>query len=143
MAAGSFTLYNNAKLLIANNGVDLDGDTFKAMMTTSSYTPSVSANTVKTDVTNEIADSDYSEQTLGSVTVTESGGTVKFDSADINFGSSVTISNAKYLVIYSDTHASDALLCYVDLDTSAASGVSSTNSQFQVTINANGIFTLA
>ena len=55
----------------------------------------------------------------------------------------LTISNAKYLVIYSDTHASDALLCYVDLDTSAASGVSSTNSQFQVTINANGIFTLA
>ena len=96
MAAGSYQIYNNAKLLIANNGIDLDGDTFIALMTTNAFTPSVSGQTTLSQVTNELTDSDYARQTLTSVTVTESGGTVKIDSANIVFGTNVTIQNAKY-----------------------------------------------
>lgn len=143
MAAGSYQIYNNAKLLIANNGIDLDGDTFIALMTTNSFTPSASGQTTLSQVTNELTDTDYTRQTLTSVTVTESGGTVKIDSANIVFGSNVTIQNAKWLIIFSDTATNDPLLTYVDLDTSSATGVSSTNSQFQITQNANGIFTIA
>jgi hypothetical protein len=143
MAAGSYQIYNNAKLLIANNGIDLDGDTFIALMTTNAFTPSVSGQTTLSQVTNELTDTDYTRQTLTSVTVTESGGTVKIDSANIVFGSNVTIQNAKYLIIFSDTATNDPLLTYVDLDTSSATGVSSTNSQFQITQNANGIFSIA
>ena len=143
MAAGSYQIYNNAKLLIANNGIDLDGDTFIALMTTNAFTPSVSGQTTLSQVTNELTDSDYARQTLTSVTVTESGGTVKIDSANIVFGTNVTIQNAKYLIIFDDTATNDPLLAFVDLDTASATGVSSTNSQFQITQNANGIFTIA
>ena len=140
MAAGSFTFYNSGKLKIADNAIDLDGDTFIALMTTSSYTPNAATQSNLTDITNEVTDSDYARQTLTSVTVTESGGTVKFDAADISFGSNVTITS-KYLVLFSST-ASNALLAYVDLDTGGGS-VSSSNSTFQVTINANGIATIS
>ena len=143
MAAGSYQIYNNAKLLIANNGIDLDGDTLIALMTTNAFTPSVSGQTTLSQVTNELTDADYARQTLTSVTVTESGGTVKIDSANIVFGTNVTIQNAKWLIIFDDTATGDPLLTYVDLDSASATGVSSTNSQFQITQNANGIFTIA
>lgn len=142
MSAGNFTFYNAFKLSLAKAEVDLDTNTFKAVLLTSSYTPNVASQSILSDISgNIISDSDYVAQTLGSVTVTESGGTVTFDSADINFGSSVTIT-AKYLALYDDTSANDKLVVYVDLDTGGGS-VSSTSSTFQVTINASGIFTLA
>jgi len=142
MSAGNFTFYNAFKLNLAKAEVDLDTNTFKAVLLSSSYTPNVASQSILSDISgNIITDSDYVAQTLGSVTVTESGGTVTFDSADINFGSSVTIT-AKYLALYDDTSANDKLVVYVDLDTSGGS-VSSTSSTFQVTINASGIFTLA
>lgn len=142
MSAGNFTFYNAFKLSLAKAEVDLDTNTFKAVLLTSSYTPNVASQSILSDISgNIISDSDYVAQTLGSVTVTESGGTVTFDSADINFGNSVTLS-AKYLALYDDTSANDKLVVYVDLDTGGGS-VSSTSSTFQVTINASGIFTLA
>jgi hypothetical protein len=61
MAAGSFTFYNSGKLKIADNAIDLDGDTFIALMTTSSYTPNVATQSNLTDITNEVTDSDYSK----------------------------------------------------------------------------------
>ena len=140
MAAGSWTFYNDFKEHLAKADVDCNSDTFKCLLTTSSYTPAATHSTIS-DITNECADSAYSRQTLASVTVTETGGTVTFDSDDISFGSSVSIT-AKYAVIFDDTHASDALMCYVDLDTGGGS-VSSTNSTFQITINASGIWTLS
>ena len=142
MSAGNFTFYNAFKLSLAKAEVDLDTNTFKAVLLTSSYTPNVASQSILSDISgNIISDSDYVAQTLGSVTVTESGGTVTFDSADINFGSSVTIT-AKYLALYDDISGNDKLVVYVDLDTGGGS-VSSTSSTFQVTINASGIFTLA
>lgn len=141
MAAGSFTFYNSGKLKISNTTIDLDGDTFSAMMLTSSYTPNVATQTNLTDIVgSEVADSDYSRQTLGSITLTETGGVVTWDSADITYGTSVTIT-AKYLALFSTT-ASNDLVAFVDLDTGGGS-VSSSNSTFQVTINASGIATIS
>ena len=140
MAAGSWTFYNDFKEHLAKADVDMNGDTFKVLLTTSSYTPAATHSTVS-DITNQVTDSDYSQQTLANITVNETGGTVTFDADNISFGSAVSIT-AKYAVIYDDTHASDALMCYVDLDTGGGS-VSSTNSTFQITINASGIWTLS
>ena len=95
------------------------------------------------DLTNEVTDSDYAEQTLASVTWTKSGSTTTLDAADESFGDPVTIT-AKYAVIYDDTVASpviDPLVCYVDLDTGGGS-VSSTASSFDINMNASGILTL-
>ena len=140
MAAGSWTFYNDFKEHLAKADVDMNGDTFKAVLCTSGYTPSAAHSTLS-DLTNLCADSDYSPFTLTNNTVSETGGTVTFDTDDLNYGSSVSIT-AKYAVIYDDTHASDALMCYVDLDTGGGS-VSSTNSTFQITINASGVWTLS
>ena len=140
MAAGNWTFYNDFKEKLAKAEIDLDSDTLKCLLTTSSYTPSATHSQLS-DITNEVTDSDYARQTLGSVTVTETGGTVTFDCADISFGSSVTITG-KYAVIYDDTATNDPLIVYVDLDTGGGS-VSSTSSTFQITINASGVFTLA
>ena len=140
MSAGNWTFYNDFKEKLAKAEIDLDNDTLKCLLTTSSYTPSAT-HSVLTDITNECADSDYARQTLGSVTVSETGGTVTFDCADISFGSAVTIT-AKYAVLFDDTVANDPLIVYVDLNTAGGS-VSSTSSTFQITINASGVFTLA
>jgi len=140
MSAGNWTFYNDFKEKLAKAEIDLDNDTLKCLLTTSSYTPSATHSQLS-DITNEVTDSDYARQTLGSVTVTETGGTVTFDCADISFGSSVTITG-KYAVLYDDTATNDPLIVYVDLDTGGGS-VSSTSSSFQITINASGVFTLA
>ena len=140
MSAGNWTFYNDFKEKLAKAEIDLDNDTLKCLLTTSSYTPSATHSQLS-DITNEVTDSDYARQTLGSVTVTETGGTVTFDCADISFGSSVTITG-KYAVLYDDTATNDPLIVYVDLDTGGGS-VSSTSSTFQITINASGVFTLA
>jgi len=140
MSAGNWQFYNDFKEKLAKAEIDLDSDTLKCLLTTSSYTPSATHSTLS-DITNEVTDSDYARQTLTSVTVTETGGTVTFDCADISFGSSVTITG-KYAVLYDDTATGDPLLVYVDLDTGGGS-VSSTSSTFQITINASGVFTLA
>lgn len=143
MAAGDFTLYGAAIEGIAKGLIDLDGHTFRALLTTSSYTPDVDADVDISDITNEVAGGgDYARQTLTTVSVTRSGTTVKFTSDPIDFGSAVTIT-AKWLVIYDDTHASDALLGFVDLNTGGGSATSS-NGPFDLTPDGtNGWFTIA
>tara|TARA_B100000929_G_C15388671_1_gene380420 strand:- start:75 stop:497 length:423 start_codon:yes stop_codon:yes gene_type:complete len=140
MAAGSWVIYNDGKERIINGDIDLNGDTLKCKLLTSSYSPAVTHSTIS-DLTNECADGDYSAQTVGGAAVTETSGTVTFDCTDITFGSNVTIT-AKYAAMYSDTHASDALICYVDLDTGGGS-VSSTSGTFTIVINNSGVFTVA
>ena len=140
MAAGSWVIYNDGKERIINGDIDLNGDTLKCKLLTTSYSPANTHSTIS-DLTNEVTDSDYSSQTIANPTVTEAGGTVKFDCDDITFGSSVTIT-AKYAALYSDTHASDGLIAYVDLNTGGGS-VASTAGTFTIVINAAGVFTVA
>ena len=140
MAAGAVTLYNDAmeRIFKPTSGYNLASDTFKALLCTSSYTPSA-AHSVLADITNEHgATGGYGRITLTTVTVTETSGSVTMDSDDIDFGAAVTLT-AKYLVVFDDTHASDGLLFYVDLNSGGGS-VSSTASSFKITINASGIF---
>lgn len=142
MAAGNFTLYGAAIEAIAKGLLDLDGHSFKAALCTSSYTPNVSTHAVLTDLTNELAGGDYARVTLAGVAVSRSGTTVKFTSDPVDFGADVTLT-AKYLVIYDDTHASDALLGYVDLNTGGGSAAS-TDGPFEVSPDpTDGWFTMA
>ena len=141
MSAGNYTFYNEFKESLAKADIDLNADTFIAILLTSAFTPNVATQVNLADITaSEVSDADYSRVTLTNVSVTESGGTVTFDADDCNFGSAVTIT-AKYLAIFDDTVTNDPLIVYVDLDTGGGS-VSSTSSTFQVTQNASGLFTL-
>lgn len=143
MAAGNWIVYQGFKEYLGDGTIDMDADTFKMKLLTSSYTPARTHNVVA-DLTNESVDGDYAEQTLAGVTWTRSGDTTTFDATDESFGDPVTIT-AKYAVIYDDTVSSpvvDPLVCYVDLDTGGGS-VSSTASSFVINFNASGILTLS
>ncbi|BBK30589.1 hypothetical protein EDC65_1972 [Stella humosa] len=143
MAAGTFTLYGAAIERIAKGEIDLDGHSFKALLATASHTPDAATHDDLADVSNEVAGGgDYARATLGSVAVTRSGTTVKFTSSPVNFGSDVTIT-AKWLVIFDDSHASDALLGYVDLNTGGGSAASSDGPFVVSPDGTNGWFTLA
>lgn len=145
MAAGSFTLYDSAKKDILDGTVDLDTDTIKAILVTSSYTPSAAHDTYSDVSATECADGDYTAQTLTGTAFTLSAGTVKYDAGDVTYGTAVSIT-AKYMILVKQAGGSlvagDKLVGYVDLDSGGGS-VTSTSSDYIVRFNANGIFTMA
>ena len=143
MAAGSFTLYGAAIEGIARGLIDLDAHSFKGLLATSSYTPNAATHDELADITNELAGGDYARVALAGLSVTRSGTSVKIDCNDISFGTNVTLS-AKWCLVFDDSHAGDALVAALDLNT--ASGVAvlaSTNGLFQITIDAAGWIEMA
>jgi hypothetical protein len=145
MAAGNWTIFNRAKLKLANGTFDLDTNTFKMALTTSSQ--ALDATFVGTstdcryaDLTAEVASGGgYTTggKTL-SATWTQATGTITFDVDDQAWTSSTI--TAKYAVIYAD-NTNDDLLCFCELDT--VTSVSTVSGTLTVTINASGVFTLA
>lgn len=119
--------------------LDLDSDTIKIMLVTSSYTPDFGAHDFKGDVSNEVSGTNYTAggNTLGSVTLTQTSGTIKFDAADTSW-SSATITSARGAVIYDDTITDDPLIAYIDF----GADFSSSNGTFTIAFNAGGIFTI-
>ena len=126
MASG---LYGITFLNALNNShaLDLDNDTIKIMLVTSSYTP------------DEVSGSGYTSggNTLSSLSLTQTSGTIKFDAADTSW-SSATITNARGAVIYDDTLTNDPLIAYIDF----GSDFSSSNGTFTITFASGGIFTI-
>lgn len=74
--AGTWRWYGNGLLNVAKGLIDLDTDTFKIMLTTSTYTPDQDVHDFRNDVTNEVVGTGY---TSGGVTLT--GVSVTYDSA--------------------------------------------------------------
>lgn len=146
MTVGAFTFYNNGKLQLQNGTIDLDADTIVCILLGSGYTRDVAAHSTYSDVSaQEIADADYTAQVVGSIAFSESAGTVTADSADISFGSAVTI-EAKWAVFVQragvSLAAGDLLVGSVDLDdTSGTATVSSTSSTFSVN-TPSGLYTV-
>ena len=138
MASGLYgiTFLNALKNTLA---LDLDSDTLKVMLVTSSYTPNFGTHDFKGDVTNEVSGTNYTAggATLGSVTLTQTGGTIKFDAADTSW-SSATITDARGAVIYDDSLTDDPLIAYIDF----GANYYSSNGTFTIAFNAGGIFTI-
>ena len=138
MASGLYgiTFLNALKNTLA---LDLDNDTIKIMLVTSSYTPDFGAHDFKADVTNEVSGTNYTAggNTLSSLALTQTGGTIKFDAADTSW-SSATITDARGAVIYDDSLTDDPLIAYIDF----GADYSSTNGTFTIAFNAGGIFTI-
>ena len=140
MASGLYAItFLNA--LKNDLGVDLDdttADRFKVMLVTSSYTPDFGTHDFKADVTNEVVGTGYTAngESLTSVTLTQSAGTITFDADDVTWTSSTI--TARGAVVYDDSLVNDPLICYIDFgaDKSSSSG------DFVLSFNARGIFTL-
>ena len=138
MASGLYgiTFLNALKNTLA---LDLDSDTIKIMLVTSSYTPDFGAHDFKADVSNEVSGTGYISggNTLSSLALTQTSGTIKFDAADTSW-SSATITNARGAVIYDDSLTDDPLIAYIVF----GSDFSSSNGTFTIAFNAGGIFTI-
>lgn len=142
MAAGNWIAYNGFREYVGDGTVDMDNDTFKVQLHSSTYTPNAETHDTTTDLSNEVANGNgYTTggATLGSVTWTKSTTTVTFDSADPTWtASGGNIGPARYAVI-NDTTA-NKLIAYCDLgeDVTTLDGNTLT-----LTINASGILTLS
>ena len=140
----STVIYNNAKKLLLNGGLDLDTDTIKVALTTSSYTPDQDAHDFFDDVTNEISATGYTAggATLSGVTVTADNTNNRgvFDANDTSW-TTATITNARYAVIYKSTGsaATSALICAIDF----GADYSNTAGTFLITWSASGIITIS
>ena len=140
MASGLYgiTFLNALKNDLALDLDDTTADRFKVMLVTSSYTPTFGTHDFKSEVTNEVSGTGYDAggKSLSSVTLTQSGGTITFDAADLTWASSTI--TARGAVVYDDSLTNDPLICYIDFgaDKSSSAG------DFVLTFNASGIFTL-
>ena len=141
MAALAWVLYDKGKERLGNSVINLESHTFSCALCSTQYTPLTTGHEFYSAIQSTLSsDGDYADKECSNVTWTRSNGTLTFDVADINFGSSVTIT-ARYAVLFDDTTTSDCLLAYSDLDDGGGS-VSSTNGTFEIQIHANGVFTL-
>lgn len=143
--AVTISFYNNFIEDMGKKRVDLPNDTFKIMLV-NGYTFSAT-HTKKADVSGEIANGNgYTSggATLSGVTWSFSTPTHKFDASDVTWtATGGSLGPATGAVIYDDTITTpeaDRLVCYIDFGTSEAAG---DGTDFKITFNANGIFTIA
>lgn len=146
--AASLTFYNSFREYIADGTIDLDTDTFKVTLHTSSYTPST-AHTVYADLTNELSTAaGYTNggAALGSINWAHSGGTATFDAADTIWTASGGTITARYAVVRKDGTANaivSPLICYILLDTAPADVSATTGNTLTLAWNGSGILTLS
>jgi hypothetical protein len=111
--------YNNAKKLIGDGTFDWDagGQTYKCLLTTSSYTPNIDTHVFVSDVTNELTGGGYVRKTLATRTVTVDNTNDRADyKADNPVWTGLTGSPA-LLVVYKEvtTDADSPLICVLDI----------------------------
>lgn len=134
-------LYGNFLLKALNKEVDWDTDTIKVMLVADTYTPNQDTHDYLDDVvSHEVSGTGYTAggATLASKTATydSANNYVILDAADVTWGSSTI--TARYAVVYDNagaTNADKVLVGYVDF----GSNQSSTNGNFTITWDANGI----
>ena len=142
MASGVYNNYK-ARALGSGTAVDLDGDTIKLALLTSSYTPDFDAHDFFDDVSaNEVAASGTYSAGGATLTVTLSQDNTDdegvFDATDVSFTSSTI--TARYAVIYKSTGVSSTspLICLIDF----GSNQTSTAGTFAITFASEGILNL-
>ena len=133
MASG---IYNRCKANLMNKEIDLEADTIRVALYNNTHTFAATDNVYTT--TNEITGTGYTAggAALASKTVTQAA-TTKFDAADLSWTTATF--TAYHAVIYDDTHATNDLICNIDLG--GAQTVSA--GTFTIQWHADGIVTLA
>jgi hypothetical protein len=127
-------IYNSFVDDMARGAIDLDTDTFKVLLVTSSYTPNKDTDLKRSAVTNEVSGTGY---TAGGVTIActvtkdTANDRVTLSFAAVNWATSTI--TARAAVIYKSrggAASSDELVCYVDFggDVSSSSATFSLGS---------------
>lgn len=135
-------VYNTFKKNIMNGGIDLDTDTIKVMLVTSSYTPDQDAHNDRADVTNEITGTGYTVggATLGSVTVTQddTNNYGVFDAADVTWSTASFTAAGAVIYKSTGTAANDLLIKYIDF----GGDYTASNANFTITWDSDGILSI-
>lgn len=145
MAADAWKIYDSFKEKMADGTLDLDNDSFKCALFTSTHTPAQTDDSY-TALANEVANGlGYltGGVALTSVTWTESSGTVTFDAADISWTASGGSIVGRYAIIYDDTDAGKQLVAMSLLDNAPADITVTDGNTLTLQLNANGIFQLS
>jgi len=132
-------LFNSFKRDIMNGGLDLDTDTIKAQLHTSTFAQNIDTMTKRSDLTNEASGTGYTAGGASlankAVTVDNTNDRGVFDSDDLSWSSaSIT---ARYVVLYKSrggASSADELIGSWDM----GSDIVSTAATFAVAVNANG-----
>lgn len=138
-------IYNSFKRDIANGSIDLDSDTIKVMLVTSSYTPDIDAHDKRDDVTNEVANGNG--YTTGgaalsnkAVTVDNTNDLAAFTADNVVWSSStITAAGAVLYKSRGGASSADELICYIDF----GGNISSTAAAFTLAFDSDGILTLS
>ncbi len=135
-------VYNAFKKNIMNGGIDIDTDTIKIALVTSSYTPNIDTHEDFADVTNEVEGTGYTAggATLAGVTVTadttDDEGVA--DANDVTWSSSTITARGAIIYKSTGTAANDLLICYIDF----GSDKTSSSGDFTIGFNSEGFLNL-
>jgi len=140
-------IYNSFKKKIMDGSIDLDTNTIKVVLVTSSYTPNIDTHTQYSHITNQVTGTGYTAggATLAnkSVAVDTTNDRAKFDADDTTWTTaSVTARGAiiyKYVDNAGNPDDTSPLICYKDF----GADVTSTNADFTIKWHADGILYLS
>jgi len=135
-------IYNSFKKDIMNGSIDLDTDTIKIALVTSSYTPDIDNHDKFDDITNQVTGPGYTAggETLASKTVTQDNTDNEgvFDAADVTWANSTMTARGAVIYKSTGTDSTSPLICYLDFTTDKTSS----NGDFKITFDAEGILNL-
>jgi hypothetical protein len=145
VAADAWDVFDKFKEYTGDGTIDLDGDTFKIVLCSSTSNAATQTLQLYASLTEELSTANgYTNggAALTSVTWTESAGTVTFDSADPSWTASGGSITARFAVVYDDTPTSPAdPLCFSCLmDNSPADVTVTDGNTLTIQIHANGYF---
>ena len=136
-------IYNSFKQKIMNGSIDLDTDTIKVALVSSSYTPDQDTHIFFDDVTNEVGDSGtYSaggaELANKSVTQDDTDNEGVFDADNVSWTTATITARGAVLYKSTGTASTSPLIAYIDF----GSNQTSTAGTFTITWNSEGILNL-
>ena len=135
-------IYNSFKAKIMDGSIDLNTDTIKVALVTSSYTPDQDAHDFFDDVTNEVSGTGYTAggATLANCAVTADNTDNEgvFDADDVTWSSSTITARGAVIYKSTGTASSSPLICYIDFGEDKVSSAGN----FTITFNSEGILNL-
>jgi hypothetical protein len=135
-------IYNSFKKKIMDGSIDLDTDTIKVALVTSSYTPDQDAHDFFDDVTNEVSGTGYTAGGASlankAVTADNTDNEGVFDADDVTWATSTITARGAVIYKSTGTASTSPLICYIDF----GSDKSSTAGDFTLQWNSEGILNL-
>lgn len=135
-------IYNSFKAKIMDGSIDLDTDTIKVALVTSSYTPDQDAHDFFDDITNEVVGTGYTAGGASlankAVTADNTDNEGVFDADDVAWTTSTITARGAVIYKSTGTAGTSPLICYLDFGADKVS----TAGTFTIAWNAEGILNL-